>query len=115
MSGKNGGTRDLPLPAADPAPLKGGRRKQRGGSNSSILSSNYKQFIPDLYNFVVLKDRIAEFLWYILTGYLVIQNSNTYIMSIKCKRTPDELEAKLNNMMENPKKKKKPQKWKLGY
>jgi len=49
------------------------------------------------------------------TGYLVIQNSNSYIMSIKCKRTPDELEAKLANAMDNPKKKEKKQTWKLGY
>ena len=49
------------------------------------------------------------------SGYLVIQNSNSYVMSIRCSRSPDELEAKLNNAMENPKKKKKKQKWTLGY
>ena len=86
-----------------------------GSPPNSILSSNYKKFIPDLYNLVVIKDRIAEFLWYMFTGYLVIQNSNSYIMSIKCKRTPDELEAKLARAMDNPKKKEKKQKWKLGY
>ena len=119
MGGKNGGTEELPvmhIPQTPSAPpMTGGRRKQRGGASSSVLASDYKKYIPDLYNLVVLKDRISEFIWYILTGYLVIQNSHTYIMSIKCKRTPDELEAKLNNMMENPKKKKKAQKWKLGY
>ena len=86
-----------------------------GSPPNSILSTNYKKFIPDLYNFVVIKDKIAEFLWYIFTGYLVIQNSNSYINSIKCSRTPDELEAKLNNALSNPKKKKKKQKWTLGY
>ena len=30
-------------------------------------------------------------------------------------RSPDELEAKLNNTLDNPKKKKKKQKWSLGY
>jgi len=86
-----------------------------GSPPNSILSTNYKKFVPDLYNLVVIKDKIAEFLWYIFTGYLVIQNSNSYIMSIKCKRSPDEIEGKLANMLDNPKKKKKPQKWKLGY
>ena len=86
-----------------------------GSPPNSILSANYKKFIPDLYNLVVIKDRIAEWLWYMFTGYLVIQNSNSYIMSIKCKRTPDELEAKLAQAMDNPKKKEKKQKWKLGY
>lgn len=96
-------------------PLKGGRRKQKGGGSGSILNSNYKKSIPELYNLVVIKDKIAEFLWYMFTGYLVIQNSDSYINTIKCKRSPDELEAKLTNMMDNPKKKKKKQKWKLGY
>ena len=86
-----------------------------GSPPNSILSSNYKKHLPDLYNLVVIKDRIAEWLWYMFTGYLVIQNSNSYIMSIKCKRTPDELEAKLANAMDNPKKKEKKQTWKLGY
>jgi|TARA_B000000477_G_C6056348_1_gene212469 hypothetical protein len=86
-----------------------------GSPPNSILSANYKKFIPELYNFVVIKDKIAEFLWYMFTGYLVIQNSNSYINTIKCKRSPDELEAKLTNMMDNPKKKEKKQKWKLGY
>ena len=69
----------------------------------------------DLYDLVVLKDRIAEYLWYMLTGALVIQNSHSYIMSIKCNRSASELEGKLANIMNNPKKKKKPQKWALGY
>lgn len=122
LAGKNGGTDDLPVAIAEPVPtpsappMKGGkRRKQRGGSNTSILAPDYKKYIPDLYNFVVLKDNISEFLWYILTGYLVIQNSNTYIMSIRCKRSAGELEAKLANALDNPKKKKKPQKWTLGF
>jgi len=122
LAGKNGGTDDLPVAIAEPVPtpsappMKGGkRRKQRGGSNTSILAPDYKKYIPDLYNFVVLKDKISEFLWYILTGYLVIQNSNTYIMSIRCKRSASELEAKLAAKLDNPKKKKKPQKWTLGF
>jgi hypothetical protein len=86
-----------------------------GSPSNSILSADYKKYIPDLYNLVVLKDSIAEFLWYMFTGYLVIQNSNSYIMSIKCKRSPDELEAKLANILDNPKKEKKKQKWKIGY
>jgi hypothetical protein len=86
-----------------------------GSPPNSILSSDYKNHKDELYNLVVIKDRIAEFLWYIFTGYLVIQNSNSYIMSIKCKRSADELEGKLANMLDNPKKEKKKQKWKLGY
>ena len=121
MGGKQGGIDSLPMAKAEPvvepsAPKMGGGRKykQKGGG-PSILSSDYKKHLPELYNLVVLKDRIAEWFWYILTGYLVIQNSNSYVMSIKCKRTPEELEAKLANKLNNPKKKEKTQKWALGY
>ena len=96
-------------------PMKGGRKYKQRGGGPSILSSDYKKHLPELYNFVVLKDRIAEWFWYVLTGYLVIQNSNSYIQSIKCKRSPEELEAKLANKLNNPEKKEKTQKWALGY
>ena len=36
-------------------------------------------------------------------------------MSIKCKRSAAELEAKLADKLDNPKKKKKQQKWTLGF
>lgn len=86
-----------------------------GSSQNSILASNYRDYLPDLYDLVVVKDKVAEFLWYMLTGALVIQNSHTYIMSIKCKRTEDELEAKLTRALDNPKKEKKPETWTVGY
>ena len=96
-------------------PMKGGRKYKQRGGGPSILSSDYKKHLPELYNLVVIKDRIAEWFWYVLTGYLVIQNSNSYIQSIKCKRSPEELEAKLANKLNNPEKKEKTQKWALGY
>ena len=86
------------------------------GSKHSILNSNYKKFVPQLYNLVVIKDKVAEFIWYLLTGALVISNSYSYIMTIKCKRSVSELEAKLSSTMDKDKvPKKKEQKWKLGY
>ena len=89
--------------------------KDMGGENSILKPGLKDNDFDDLYDLVVLKDRIAEYLWYMLTGALVIQNSHSYIMSIKCKRSASELEGKLANIMNNPKKKKKPQKWALGY
>tara|TARA_B100000963_G_scaffold159000_1_gene138396 strand:+ start:7078 stop:7983 length:906 start_codon:yes stop_codon:yes gene_type:complete len=105
----------LPKPSAPPMTMKGGRRKQRGGNSTSILSSNYKQHIPGLYNFVVIKDMISEFLWYVLVGNLVINTSSTYISSIKCNRSADQLGAFVENSLNNPKMKKKEEKWSLGY
>ena len=67
MNGKNGGVEALPVAKAEPVPstppMKGGRRKQRGGNSTSILSADYKQHLPGLYNFVVIKDMISEFIW----------------------------------------------------
>ena len=129
MAGKNGGVESLPIAHAEPVAKTtpqsqerfsernqaGGRRKQRGGNSTSILSSNYKQHIPGLYNFVVIKDMIAEFLWYVLVGNLVINTSNSYIQSIKCNRTADQLGAFVEKSLNNPKKEKVEQKWSLGY
>ena len=86
------------------------------GTNS-ILSADYKKYVPQLYNLVVVKDRIAEFFWYGLTGILVINNSHTYITSMKCKRSAAEINAKLQKRMtaQASKKKEKEQKWTLGY
>lgn len=50
-----------------------------------------------------------------LTGILVILNSHSYIMSMKCIRSVDELSGKLDKAFSNPKKEKKKPKWKLGY
>ena len=121
MAGKNGGVEALPvakaerIPESSAPPMKGGRKKQRGGNSTSILSSNYKDHIPGLYNFVVIKDMIAEFLWYILVGNLVINTSSSYIASIKCNRTADQLGAFVEDSLNNPKKEKEEQKWSLGY
>ena len=121
MAGKNGGVEALPVSKAESisessaSQMKGGRKKQRGGNSTSILSSNYKDHIPGLYNFVVIKDMISEFLWYILVGNLVINTSSSYVSSIKCNRTADQLGAFVENSLNNPKKEKEEQKWSLGY
>ena len=114
MAGKNGGVEALPVAKAEPVepsapPMKGGRKKQRGGNNTSILSADYKEHLPGLYNFVVIKDMIAEFLWYALVGNLVINTSNSYIQTIKCNRSADDLGAFVEDSLNNPKKKKKNQ------
>tara|TARA_B100000925_G_scaffold276259_1_gene243216 strand:+ start:369 stop:1214 length:846 start_codon:yes stop_codon:yes gene_type:complete len=119
MNGKDGGVEALPVAKAEPdtsaPPMKGGRKKQRGGNSTSILSANYKEHLPGLYNFVVIKDMISEFLWYGLVGNLVINTSNSYIQSIKCKRTPDQLGEFVEDSLNNPKKEKKEPTFALGY
>jgi len=123
MNGKNGGVEALPVAKTTPQSQErfsernqaGGRRKQKGGNSPSILTSNYREHLPGLYNFVVIKDMISEFIWYALVGNLVINTSNSYIQSIKCNRSADELGAYVENQLENPKKEKKEPSFALGY
>lgn len=127
MGGESGGVEKIveEIPSAPPLDQKGGKRKrkyniQKGGANVNILNNDYKKYIPQLYNLVVIKDRVAEFLWYILTGALVISNSHSYVMTIKCQRTADELSAKLDKKLSKDKKQSKKDakgkpKWTLGY
>lgn len=123
MNGKNGGVEALPVAKTTPQSQErfsernqaGGRRKQKGGNSPSILSSNYREHLPGLYNFVVIKDMISEFIWYALVGNLVINTSNSYIQSIKCNRSAGELGAYVENQLNNPKKEKKEPSFALGY
>jgi len=87
-----------------------------GELKNPILVPNFREYIPKLYNLVTMKDRLSEFMWYLLTGALVISNSNSYIQTFKCKRTSGELANKLDKALTSgSKKKKKKQKWKLAY
>ena len=69
-------------------------------------------YIICLYNFVVLKDNIASFVWYFLTGLLVIQNSNSYIQTMKCVRSETQL-AKNFRKSKVVKAEKDERKWKI--
>lgn len=89
--------------------------KKMGSVQNSILSPDYERFIPSLYDLVVVKNSVSKFIWFWLTGVLVILNSHSYIMSMKCSRSVDELFGKLDKALSNPKKEKKKQKWKIGY
>ena len=89
--------------------------KKMGSVQNSILSPDYERFIPSLYDLVVVKNSVSKFIWFWLTGVLVILNSHSYIMSMKCNRSVDELSGKLDKALSNPKKEKKKQKWKIGY
>ena len=118
MGGKDGGMDSLPIAEAVPvdkppeASMKGGRRryKQKGGG-PSILSSKWKDHEAELYNLVVVKDKISEFIWYLLAGGLVIQNSYNWIININCKRDPKKLAGTLSNNLNNIKEKEKPKEY----
>jgi hypothetical protein len=62
-----------------------------GGKNSIKKDNISDDNLSVLYNLITLKDNIASFLWYVLTGLLVIQNSNSYIQTMKCERSEENL------------------------
>ena len=62
-----------------------------GGKNSIKKDNISDDNLAVLYNLIALKDNIASFLWYVLTGLLVIQNSNSYIQTMKCVRSEENL------------------------
>tara|TARA_R110002072_G_scaffold293341_1_gene462592 strand:- start:30 stop:911 length:882 start_codon:yes stop_codon:yes gene_type:complete len=56
-----------------------------------IKKGTYPQ--NELYNFIILKDKISEYIWYILTGMLVTSVSYNYIVNTACTTSIKEMEA----------------------
>ena len=46
----------------------------------------------EFYNYIILKDKVAEYLWYLLTGLLVTSVSYNYIVSSACTTSVKEME-----------------------
>ncbi len=56
-----------------------------------------QQYVPNtLYNFIILKDQISEFIWYFLTGLLVCSVSYNYIANDSCKSNIKQMEDNHN-------------------
>lgn len=49
-----------------------------------------------LYSMVVLKNIVAEYIWYILTGFLVCSVGYNYLVTVKCK-DPEDLKLQMKN------------------
>ena len=83
---------------------------------NEITQTNFNKFWDDLqiknadnekkialFNFIVLKDTIAEFIWYLLTGLLVTSISYNYIVNSTCTTNVTQMTANykaqtLNNL-----------------
>lgn len=66
-------------------------------SSAGLFKKNASEFKDKLRYFVRLKDLVAEFIWYILTGGLVTSVSYNYLANADCTRTVDELEINSSN------------------
>lgn len=68
----------------------------------------------DLYNYIKLKDNVAEYIWYLLTGSLVTSVGYNYIINTECSRSIKNMERRHSDYVDkadeeynNSKKKKK--------
>ena len=67
--------------------MKGGSKKkikQKGGGKSGILNGGTDKDVQDLKKLVILKDNIAEAIWFMLGGVVVTFFSFSYINSMDC-------------------------------
>ena len=54
----------------------------------------------DLYKMVIIKDSVAEYIWYMLTGLLVCSVSYNYLSFAKCDNSISDMEKKLEKYSE---------------
>jgi hypothetical protein len=65
-----------------------------------------KSAFHQIWKYICIKNNIAEGLWYILTGMLVISTTYNTILDIKCYYTSSQIENQMNSFSENQKKEK---------
>ena len=53
---------------------------------------NAQQYRNELYNIIIVKDKVAEFIWYVLLSSIAYSMSNRYITTIKCDKSSEEME-----------------------
>tara|TARA_Y100000389_G_scaffold47718_1_gene42879 strand:+ start:2038 stop:2919 length:882 start_codon:yes stop_codon:yes gene_type:complete len=58
---------------------------------NEIKNGTYPQ--NELFNYIILKDKISEYIWYLLTGMLVTSVSYNYIVNTACTTSIKEMEA----------------------
>ena len=67
--------------------------------------------LVNLFNFILLKDIVAEYIWYMLSGILVTSVSYNYILNSSCKKNVKDMERRHDDYVakkiaqhQNPKK-----------
>jgi len=55
---------------------------------------NNKDLMQSLYSIVVLKDTVSKFIWYILTGALVISVGYNYLVNTGCSQSASDMQKK---------------------
>lgn len=50
--------------------------------------------LEELKTFLILKDIVAEFVWCVLAGFLIVSISYNFLLNASCKYTPDQLKER---------------------
>ena len=74
--------------------------KSLSDNKTSILSKDYstKPGYNELYKLVVIKDLIAEYIWYVMAGFLTISISSHSISNIQCEFSPAEMKKTVTDL-----------------
>ena len=73
-------------------------------SNAGLLKKSAGDIDGDAYNelksYIKMKDTIAEFIWYLLTGLLVTSTSYNYILNVGCDQSVAEMQKRHDEYLE---------------
>ena len=74
--------------------------KSLSDNKTSILSKDYstKPGYNELYKLVVIKDLIAEYIWYVMAGFLTISISSHSISNIQCEFSTEEMKKNCHGL-----------------
>lgn len=73
--------------------LKVGRIIKKAG-DKNYTQENEDKYKQSLYHFVQMKYTISEYVWNLLTGFLVTSISYNYIINHGCAKSPDEMKKR---------------------
>ena len=75
---------------------------KKAKDGTSVLNPKYKDLpgYSSLYKLVVIKNLIAEYIWYILAGCLVISVSSHSIANIQCEYSTEEMKKTVADLQE---------------
>ena len=83
-------------------------------AKNNLIKKNYetvkdisgKSAFHEIWKYICIKNNIAEGLWYILTGILVISTTYNTILDIKCYYSSAQIENQMNSFAEKQKEEK---------
>jgi predicted membrane protein len=82
-------------------------------TSANLFNKNAGEFKSQLYNLVRLKNLVAYYVWYMLSGALITSMSYNYIVGIGCKKSAKEMQ-RLHSKYENEQKALKDSESSLG-